>query len=122
MGVFKKERKFYTESIRCNGGSVVVSNGRVVVNGVEIRNLKDVAEKEVHIVVDGDVSSLEVDCCETVEIHGNAGRVDTQSGDVRVSGDVSGNIDTMSGNVECGNVRGGIDTMSGNVKCTGRDR
>lgn len=120
MGIFRKNRKFYTESIRCNGGSITVSNGKVFVDGKLVRDLDSVPEKEVHIVVDGSVSKLEVDCCDTVEVHGDAGSVSTQSGDVKVSGNVSGNIDTMSGDVECGDVRGGIDTMSGDIRCSGR--
>jgi hypothetical protein len=33
-----------------------------------------------------------------------------------VTGDVSGNVNTMSGDVDCQNVGGSIKTMSGDVK------
>ena len=39
------------------------------------------------------------------------------SGDVDVDGNVSGDIQTMSGDVDCGDVSGNIKTMSGDVKC-----
>ncbi|MEY4433354.1 MAG: Aeromonas phage phiA8-29 [Bacteroidota bacterium] len=93
-------------------GNITVLNGRVIVNG------KDVTPegKEINITVTGNVEKLEVDACSKIAITGDVQNVKTQSGDVDISGAVSGSIQTMSGDVDCGNVGGSISTMSGDVK------
>lgn len=95
-----------------SGNSIVVSNGKVIING------KDVTpdSKEIYIKVEGNIEELKVDSCNKVEIVGDVSNVKTQSGDVEISGNVGGSIQTMSGDVDCGNVGGSISTMSGDVK------
>jgi hypothetical protein len=98
--------------VSISGNNVVVSNGKVFVNG------KDFTPeiKEINIVVNGNIDKLEVDSCDKVQVKGKVGNVKTLSGDVDVSGDVNGSISTMSGDVDCNNVSGSIATMSGDVK------
>ena len=95
-----------------SGNNVIISNGKVIIDG------KDVTpdSKNIEIKVDGNIEQLSVDACNKVEITGNVSNVKTKSGDVDISGDVSGSIQTMSGDVDCGNVGGSISTMSGDVK------
>lgn len=95
-----------------SGNSIVINNGRVIVDGNEItpENVK-----EINISVDGDVVELKVDSCSLLKVSGNVTHVQTKSGDVSVLGDVEGNIQTMSGDVKCGSVGGSITTMSGNI-------
>jgi hypothetical protein len=94
------------------GNSIVITNGKVIVDG------KDVTpdSKEINISVEGDVAELRVDACSRVSGAGNAGNVKTQSGDVKVAGDVTGNVQSMSGDVDCGSIGGSVSTMSGDVK------
>lgn len=93
-------------------GSVVVSNGKVFVNG------KDVTPdaKEVNIEISGNVEKLHVDACTKVSIKGDAGVVSTTSGDVEIGGNVSGSVQTVSGDVDCGNIGGSVSTVSGDIK------
>jgi hypothetical protein len=93
-------------------GNVVISNGKIMVNG------KDVTpdSKEINIVINGNVDELKVDACNKVSVTGSVKSIKTQSGDVDVTGDVDGSIQTMSGDVDCGTVGGSISTMSGDVK------
>jgi hypothetical protein len=95
-----------------SGNSIVVTNGKVVING------KDVTpdSKEINIFVVGDIEQLKVDDCDKISVNGNVKSISTQSGDVEVTGDVDGSISTMSGDVDCENVQGSISTMSGDVK------
>ena len=81
-------------------------------------NGKDITpdSKEINISVVGNIEQLKVDFCNKVSVEGNVKSISTQSGDVEVTGDVDGNIQTMSGDVDCGHVQGSISTMSGNVK------
>lgn len=91
--------------------SLVITNGRVIVDG------KDVTPDatQIHIEVQGDVGSIEADACDRVSVTGSVGTVKTMSGDVRC-GDVSGTVTTMSGDVTCGRVEGSVSTMSGDVR------
>jgi hypothetical protein len=72
--------------------------------------------KEINITVEGNIEELSVDCCNKISVTGDVGSVKTQSGDVDVTGNVNGSIQSMSGSVDCGNVSGSISTMSGSVK------
>jgi hypothetical protein len=91
--------------------SLEVLRGRVIVDG------KDATPeaKEIHIEVQGNLERLQVDACETVQVHGTVGSVKTMSGDVRCA-DVGGSVQTMSGDVHAGQVAGSVSTMSGDVR------
>lgn len=52
-----------------------------------------------------------------IEVHGNAGDINTVSGAVEVGGDVH-NVKTTSGDVACGSVKGDVATVSGDVFAT----
>lgn len=93
------------------GNSIVVTNGKIIIDG------KDATpeSKEINISVQGDINELKVDVCNKVSVKGNAKHVSTKSGNIDVSGNVEGSIQTMSGDVDCGNVAGSISTMSGDV-------
>jgi hypothetical protein len=95
-----------------SGNSIVVTNGKVIVNG------KDVTpdSKEINISVQGNIDELKVDVCSKVSVTGNTKNVSTKSGDIDIAGNVEGSIQTMSGDVDCGNVAGSISTMSGDIK------
>jgi hypothetical protein len=95
-----------------SGNSIVVINGKVIVNGNDVTP----DSKEINIKVDGNINKLEVDACNKVEITGDVSSIKTQSGDVEITGNVTGSIQTMSGDVDCGTVEGSISTMSGDIK------
>lgn len=93
-------------------GNVVVNNGRIMVGG------KDVTPdaKDIRIEVHGDVEKVQADVCSSIVVHGSVkGNVQTQSGDIEC-GDVGGSVSTMSGDVDCHSVAGNASTMSGNIK------
>ena len=95
-----------------SGNSVVVTNGRVVING------KDVTpdSKEINISVEGNIEELKVDACNKVSVTGTVKNISTKSGDVDVTGDVNGSIQTMSGDVDCRHIQGSVSTTSGDIK------
>lgn len=104
-------------SIRINGinytgDNISIRGNKVVINGVDVTP----DAKQISIVVDGDVTELKVDNCEDLRIVGNVGRVKTMSGDVDIEGNVTGDVETMSGDVRCLSVGGNVKTMSGKVK------
>lgn len=103
--------------IHAEGSSVSIINGKVLVNGKQISNLDEIQDKEVNISISGDVQNLEVDYCTQVNLTGNAKSVRTQSGDIEISGNVDGDVSSMSGDISCGDVAGNVRTASGDVEC-----
>lgn len=94
------------------GRNIVISNGRVIVDGRPV----DTNDKQISIVVEGSIETLTVDVCQHIEVRGAiTGSVKTQSGDVRC-GNVGGSVSTMSGDVDCGQVGGSVSTMSGDIR------
>lgn len=95
-----------------SGNNITVINNKVIVDG------KDATPegKEINIVVEGNISDLNVDACNRVTVTGSVKKITTMSGDVEITGDVDGDINTMSGNVDCNMVGGSVSSMSGNVK------
>lgn len=92
---------------------VLQLNGKVIIDGVDLTP----DSKEINISVVGDVTELRVDSCNKLHVQGNAGNINTKSGDVEISGDVGGNVQAMSGDVDIsGNVGGSVSTMSGDIK------
>lgn len=93
-------------------GNVTVRGSRIIVDG------KDVTpdSKEINIVVNGNIEKVEVDACDRISVTGDVGNIHAQSGDVDVTGNVTGSVQTMSGDVDCGNISGSVSTMSGDIK------
>lgn len=81
-----------------SGNSVSVINDRVVVDGVE---------------QDGEMLTHPI----SVQIIGNCESIETTTGDVTIAGSVSGNVEAMSGDVQCSEIGGDVETMSGSVTC-----
>lgn len=69
----------------------------------------------VNITINGNVEKLKADYCETIEIHGDTGNVETRSGSVTVNGNIKGDVDTMSGSVKANIINGDVSTMSGSI-------
>lgn len=95
-----------------NGKSIQITNGKVIVDGKYVTP----ESKDVSIIVEGSIESINADTCSKIEVSGNAGSVKTMSGDVFIEGDVSGSVTTMSGDVRCGGVQGNVSSMSGDIK------
>lgn len=95
-----------------SGKSVVVKNSKVFVDGKAV----ETEEKEIKIEVSGNIETLTVDYCDEVKVTGDVSKVKTMSGDVTIGGEVKGNVETMSGDVRCGNIAGKVKTMSGDIK------
>lgn len=99
------------------GNNVSVVNGKVTVDGKEME-MPDT--KNIHIFIEGDVGTLNIDC-------GDVGYLTSQQGDVKVGGDVNGTATLNMGDLECidvsvdmGNVKtstihGSVKTKMGNI-------
>lgn len=103
------------KTFRVNGRVSILKN-KVVCNGDQVVDLDSLEEKEINISINGDVEKIDVDACDRIEVTGNVDYIKTMSGDIEVHGDVTGDVKTMSGDIDCGNVGGNASTMSGDVR------
>jgi hypothetical protein len=94
------------------GSSVTISKGKIIIDGIDVTP----DSKKIDIVVDGNISKLNVDSCDSLKVTGDVDTLSTMSGDVDISGNVTGNVKTMSGDVKCENIGGSTSTMSGDIK------
>lgn len=92
------------------GRKVRIENGRVKVDGEDVTP----EGKVIKIEIQGNVDSLMVDRCDTVQVAGDVGSLEVKAGDVTCR-DVSGSVSTMAGDVNCNNVGGSVRTMSGDI-------
>jgi len=100
-------------SIAASGNNIVFANGKVFVDGREIT--PEGEGKEINVTVEGDITSLNVNACNEMHITGNVGSVKTVNGNVKIEGDVSGDVKATSGNIVCKKIGGNVDTVSGNI-------
>jgi len=97
-----------------SGRNISIINGKVIIDGKDNTPGND---KVISITITGDVESLVVDYCEKITIDGNVTSVKTTSGDVEITGDIGGDVSTVSGDVESNDISGSVKTTSGDVKC-----
>jgi hypothetical protein len=92
--------------------NVSIVNGKVIVDGQTI----DLEDKVINVEITGNVDLLSADVCTKITVNGEVGTVKTMSGDVEVSGKVTGSVSTMSGDVRAGSIGGNASSMSGDIK------
>jgi hypothetical protein len=97
-----------------SGGSIVINNGKVFVDGKNVDFLYD--ERIINITVKGDLDSIRVDSCHEVKIEGNVGEdVHVSQGRVTIGGGVGRDVHVSQGNVDCGKVEGKVSVSMGNI-------
>jgi hypothetical protein len=94
------------------GNNVTIINGKVIIDGKD----QTPDAKNITIHVNGDISKLSVDICDSLSVTGNVNELSTVSGDVSVGGSVGQNVKTVSGDVKCGDIAGKVTTVSGDIK------
>ena len=96
-------------------GNVRVIGNTIYVNNKLITDESNSIEKEIKIIINGNVDGLVQTDTGNITVYGDCNKnISTMSGDVECK-NVGGNIKTQSGDVKCGNVAGDISTMSGDV-------
>ena len=101
-------------------GNVNVINGKVYCNGKLITDTEDISEKNIKIVIQGNVEGDVSTDCGDIEVNGNCKTVKSTSGDINIKGNVSGDVKSTSGDIACGEVQGDVQTVSGDIKNTAR--
>jgi len=106
MGTIKINGKTFT------GNTITINDGNITIDGID----QTPESKNIQITVEGNITTLDVDSCRVITVNGDVAAVKTMSADVDILGTVIGWVNTMSGDVNCGNVGGSVSTMSGNIK------
>ncbi len=103
--------------ITINGVSISAGRSITIVNGKILIDAKDcsIDDKNIDIVVTGNVENITADTCGSIAINGNNGTIKTVSGDVTVHGSVSGSVSTVSGEVHAKEIHGSVSTISGDI-------
>lgn len=92
-----------------SGKNITVINNKVTVDGVGVESSHPYIIK-----IDGNVDVVKVDACIELAINGVSGNVSTMSGDVNCR-DIGGNVTTMSGDVKANKISGSVSSMSGDI-------
>lgn len=112
MSTIKINNSTISGSFNGKSISMTVKDGKVIVDGVDVTP----EGKTINIQIVGDVKDLSVDACDKLTVNGDVSSVKTQSGDIDITGNVSGDVKTMSGDIKCENIGGDVSTMSGDIK------
>lgn len=95
------------------GSSITITNGKVIIDG------KDVSSdgKTIYIYIEGDVTSMNADYCNSLKVLGNVTNLKTASSDVEIVGNILNDVVTTSGDINCDTINGNVETTSGDVSC-----
>lgn len=93
------------------GSNLQIKNKKIYIDG----KLIEIEDKVINITVNGNIESLKVDSCDSIDIVGNVGSCDAKNGNVKITGDVLGDVETMNGNVKCNILQGNAKSMNGNI-------
>jgi hypothetical protein len=87
-------------------------NDKVFIDGKEVIDGEE--QKTIHIVIEGNVDTLNIDTCNELKIKGDVGTITHTNGNV-VCHNVNGDVINKNGNIVCRNVSGDATTKNGNV-------
>lgn len=94
-----------------NGTNVTIKNGVVTVDGEQYKS----SDKIIKIDITGNVDSLNIDSCESLNVSGNVTDLQTTSADVTCN-DILKNAKTTSGDIKANSIKGDATTISGDIK------
>ena len=100
-------------NINIKGNNVSIINNKIFVDGKEIGT----EEKEINIIVEGNLDKLEVDCCNSIKVNGVTKDVEASNGNITISGDVKGNVNNINGNIIAKVINGNCKTKNGDILC-----
>lgn len=114
--MFKSIKKVMEALNKMCSLKIVTKGSSVSINGVPYsgHNVSIYGDK---IVIDGkEVDSITSKTI-TVTVNGDCESVETASGDISVEGSVHGGVETVSGDIKCGDIMGQASTVSGDISC-----
>lgn len=71
-------------------GDVCISNNKITIGGVDIKDLDTIEERTINIVIEGNVENIKTEDAD-ITVNGTAGTATTKNGNI-TCGDVSGDV------------------------------
>jgi len=101
-----------------NISNVSIGNNNIIIGG-DFKNgekisLNEFSEKQITIIVEGNVESLKVEVGNVI-VKGNAGTINHSTGNIDCN-DVLGNITNITGNIKANSIKGNASTVNGSIK------
>ena len=97
-----------------DGANVSVINNKMYVNGQPVDDFSN-DEKNIEIIINGNVDEVKTDTG-NITVNGNiSGDATTDCGNITVGGDIRGNVKTDCGNVSANGIAGKCSTDCGNI-------
>lgn len=99
-----------------HGNNLSISNSKIFIDGKDISKKHD--SKNITIEINGDLKSLDVDYCDAITVHGNVHELNSGSGNLNC-GNITGDVKVGSGSIKVlnGGISGNVKTGSGDIKC-----
>lgn len=107
--------------------SIITINGKTTINGlVDAEEIKidgiainlDNFKTKISITIEGNVNGDVSSVVSPISVNGNAKKVNTTSGYIKINHDVNGDVKTTSGNITVdGSIKGDMNTVSGAIVC-----
>ena len=113
--VFGEARTVAVNGREFTGRKIERVDGRILIDGRDVTDEVATPASELLIVVQGDVSKLEIHGSQQVTINGNAGSVTATTGSITVTGNVTGSVESATGSITCGKVGGNVNAVMGCV-------
>jgi len=100
------------------GRNITVTGDKIVIDGKVVSGYEN--EKNITIVIESElVENVKLDAG-TITVNGNVAKATTGSGNIKVKGDLVGDIKVGSGDIAVdGNISGNVQTGSGDVNVRG---
>jgi cytoskeletal protein CcmA (bactofilin family) len=102
-----------------NASNISIFNKQIMINGQIIDSDEDTFNHDIKIeIADGSkIEKFEIHTCNKCYVTGDVEKVQSSSGDIKVTGEVKGNVTSSSGDVSVGgNVLGNVQTSSGDIR------
>jgi hypothetical protein len=102
-----------------SGRNVNIINGRVIVDGKEVKDGDLSKEPVINVTIEGDAQHVENEAGNIIVQGGITGDAKTSQGNIECGGDIGGLAKSSQGDVTCrGDIHGGAKTSMGDIKAT----
>ncbi len=96
------------------GKNLIVSNNKIYIDGVLQTDFNQSSDKVINIYIEGDVSNVQIESADTVNIKGNVDSIVLKTGNLNIEGDAD-KVEVKTGSVYCTTIKGNATVRTGNI-------
>ena len=94
------------------GNNLYMNGDKVYVEG---KLVSGDDEKEVNIIIDGNIDTIKLTSVNNFNMVGNCNNLSSTGGNLNIKGSIEGNVTSVSGNIKCKSINGNVSTVSGDI-------